>query len=199
MTLPVTAAGVVAKLLLKSRYPAISITANLLEAGGLKRYKTIVYEISKMGDSIGGLIECRANGIPVGLGEPFFDSIESYISHLAFSIPGIKGIEFGKGFAAAKVRGSVYNDRYIDSMGRTATNHAGGINGGITNGNELIFRVAAKPASSISKPQETFDFAANKIKPLVIKGRHDTCFALRLPVVIEAVTAIALADFDLMN
>ncbi|MCL1974344.1 MAG: chorismate synthase [Bacteroidetes bacterium] len=199
MTLPLVAAGVVAKCLLQQKYPHINISARLVEAGGSKDIATAVQAAREAGDSIGGVLECRATGLPVGLGEPFFDSLESCISHLVFSIPGIKGIEFGEGFAAARMRGSEHNDCYIDKQGRTASNHAGGINGGISNGNELVFRVAAKPTPSIALPQQTFDLAANKMAPLVIKGRHDVCFALRLPVVVEAVTAIVLADFACYN
>ena len=195
LTLPLVAAGVVAKRLLQHKHPNIEISARLLEAGGNKDFEAAIQAAQESGDSIGGIIECRAVQLPVGWGAPFFNSIESNISHIVFSIPGIKGIEFGAGFAAARMRGSEHNDRYIDAQGHTATNHAGGINGGITNGNELIFRIAAKPTPGIARAQETFDFAANKMAPLIIKGRHDVCFALRLPVVIEAVTAIALADF----
>ena len=195
MTLPLVAAGVVAKQFLQEKYPNIKISARLLEADGSKDVAAAVQAAQEAGDSIGGVIECRVTRLPVGWGEPFFDSIESCISHIVFAVPGIKGIEFGVGFAAAQMRGSVHNDCYIDAQGHTTTNHAGGINGGMTNGNELIFRVAAKPTPSIAHPQETYDFAANKMAPLIIKGRHDVCFALRLPVVIESVTAIALADF----
>ena len=195
MTLPLVAAGVVAKRLLQQRYPDIQISARLLEVGGSVDFAAAVQLAQAAGDSIGGIIECRATQIPVGWGEPFFDSVESCISHIVFSIPGIKGIEFGAGFAAAQMRGSEHNDCYIDAQGHTATNHAGGISGGITNGNELIFRVAAKPTPSIAHVQESFDLAANQMTPLMIKGRHDVCFALRLPVVVEAVTATVLVDY----
>jgi len=194
MTLPLTAAGVVAKCLLRDRYPDIEISAKLLEVGGRVDVEAAVQEVLDAGDSLGGLIECMATGLPVGWGEPFFDSVESVIGHLVFSIPGIKGVAFGDGFAAARMRGSAFNDCYIDAQGRTATNHAGGVNGGITNGNALVFRVAVKPTPSISRVQETFDFEENKMASLEIKGRHDVCFALRLPVVVEGVTAVALAN-----
>ena len=195
MTLPLTAAGVVAKRFLQQKYPIIKISAQLLEAGGSADITTAIQKAQEAGDSVGGVIECNATGLPVGWGAPFFDSVESMISHLVFAIPGIKGIEFGAGFGAARMRGSECNDCYMDALGHTVTNHAGGISGGFTNGNELIFRVAVKPTPSISRAQETFDFVANKMAPLEIKGRHDTCFALRLPVVIEAATAIVLANF----
>jgi chorismate synthase len=133
-------------------------------------------------------------GLPAGLGEPFFDGVEAVLSHTLFSIPAVKGVEFGAGFAAAKMRGSEHNDRIIDTDGTTATNHAGGINGGITNGNELFFRLAVKPTSSIGKPQETINMETGETETLTIEGRHDACIALRVPPVVEAVTAITLAD-----
>ena len=132
--------------------------------------------------------------MPIGLGEPFFDSAESLISHAVFSIPAVKGIEFGAGFAAAKMFGSEHNDSLINADGTTATNNAGGIVGGITNGNELVFRIVVKPTSSTPKVQETLNTDTGKVEPFSVKGRHDLCIALRVPVVLEAVTAIVLAD-----
>ncbi|MCF8451444.1 MAG: chorismate synthase, partial [Taibaiella sp.] len=137
--------------------------------------------------------------VPVGWGEPFFNSIESVISHAVFSIPAIKGIEFGSGFAAAGMTGSTHNDAITNAEGRTATNNAGGINGGISNGNELTFRVAVKPTSSTPQPQNTWNNTAQSVVPFTVKGRHDLCIALRVPVVLEAVTAIALADLRLVT
>ncbi len=133
-------------------------------------------------------------GLPVGWGEPFFNSIESVISHAIFAIPAIKGIEFGSGFAAAKMTGSVHNDAIIDEAGTTATNNAGGINGGVSNGNDIYFKVAVKPASSTPQIQHTWNNNTHSIEPFAVKGRHDLCIALRVPVVVEAVTALALAD-----
>lgn len=188
------AAGVIAKKILNE----IKIKALLTEAGGTRNIDKAIEEAIEQGDSIGGVVECSVSGLPVGLGEPFFDSVESLISHAVFAIPAIKGIEFGSGFQAAKMKGSEHNDAFTNETGKTVTNHAGGINGGITNGDELVFRVAVKPTSSISKPQETFDFANNKSTTLEIKGRHDTCIALRVPAVVEAVAAIVLADLLLI-
>ena len=150
-------------------------------------------------DSVGGIVECRVAGIPAGWGEPFFDSVESAAAHLLFAIPAIKGVEFGDGFAAAALRGSAHNDPIADADGRTATNHAGGIAGGITNGNELVVRAAVKPTASIAREQQTFDFAAGRVAPLRIRGRHDACIALRAAVVVEAAMAVALADFKLRD
>ncbi|HND74597.1 MAG TPA: chorismate synthase, partial [Saprospiraceae bacterium] len=143
--------------------------------------------------------ECRIGGLPVGLGEPFFDSVESMISHLAFSIPAVKGIEFGAGFGAAQMFGSDHNDAILDASGTTATNHAGGIAGGITNGNEVVFRVVIKPTSSTPKEQTSYNWETGRIETFSYKGRHDLCIALRVPVIMEAVAAIAIADLALIN
>lgn len=195
LTLALVVAGTVARMLLKD----VSINAFVKEAGGSTDIEKAVTEAMQEGDSIGGLIECVCSNVPAALGEPFFDSVESYIAHLAFAIPAVKGIEFGSGFAAAAMRGSLHNDQILDSSGRTASNHAAGINGGITNGNDIVFRVAIKPASSIGKPQETFNFAEGRLQELNIGGRHDTCVALRAPVIVESIAAIALADFMLVQ
>ncbi|MBE0639577.1 MAG: chorismate synthase [Bacteroidales bacterium] len=195
LTVALVAAGVIAKKIIEP----ISISSKLLKAGGSEDIQQTIEEAMADRDSVGGLIECTAKNLPVGLGEPFFDSVESLISHLVFAIPAIKGIEFGSGFAAASMRGSEHNDPIISANGKTATNHAGGINGGITNGNNLVFRVAVKPTSSIGKAQSTFNFANSKVNELKIEGRHDACIALRVPPVIEAATAIALADLMLLE
>ncbi len=194
LTLSLVAAGVVAKKMLDT----ITISARLTEAGGNTDIEAAIRETMDAGDSIGGIVECRANNIPAGWGEPFFDSVESVISHLAFAVPAIKGIEFGSGFPAASMKGSEHNDPITDKTGKTATNNAGGVSGGLTNGNELVFRVAVKPASSISKPQKTLNLASNTMETLEVKGRHDACIARRVPVVIEAITAMALADLRML-
>ncbi len=195
VTVSLVAAGVIAKKVLKD----VSIHAVLLEAGGSKDIERAIDDAMAQGDSIGGLVECSVLGLPIGLGEPFFDSMESLISHAVFSIPAVKGIEFGSGFKAAAMKGSKHNDQFVNSFGKTATNYAGGINGGISNGNELLFRIAVKPTSSISKSQTTHNFARDKSETLTIKGRHDVSIALRVPVVVEAVTAMVLADLLLIQ
>ena len=195
LTLALVAAGVVAKKVL----PSISINALVIEAGGNVDIMQAVKEAKEKEDSIGGIVECRAGYISVGYGEPFFDSVESVISHLAFSIPAIKGIEFGSGFGSARMFGSQSNDSILDETGKTSTYNAGGITGGLTNGNELVFRVAVKPTSSIAKTQNSFNFSSGKVDELNVQGRHDTCIALRVPVVLESITAIALADFILLS
>jgi chorismate synthase len=190
LTLCLVAAGVIAKKILNN----INIKANLIEVGGERDIEKGIQKAIDTKDSVGGIIECKVTGLPIGLGEPFFDSVESLISHIVFSIPAIKGIEFGSGFAASKMFGSQHNDSIINEDGITKTNNAGGIVGGLTNGNELIFRVAVKPTSSTPQIQESLNTATNEIEEFSVKGRHDLCIALRVPVVIEAVTAIVLAD-----
>jgi chorismate synthase len=195
ITWGLVAAGVIAKKICGNS----GFSATLTSAGGSTDIKKAIDEAIVKNDSIGGIIECRIINPPLGAGEPFFNSLESVISHLVFSIPAIKGIEFGSGFASAGMRGSEHNDPYIDCNGTTSTNNAGGINGGISNGNEIIFRVAVKPTSSTGVEQTTFNFESGKMDKLRVSGRHDTCIALRMPVIIEASAAIALADLMLVD
>ena len=265
LTLPLVAAGVIAK-----KQCGFSFKADLTEIGGetdKAKWPELLDATAKEGDSIGGIVECRVDGVPVGLGEPFFDSVESLISHAVFSIPGVRGIEFGDGFAASRLHGSEHNDPLTyhsgsltaeaSSGGPTASpcsespvandseqasglaspdrshprlvrgrgplaervggaerseesglsepdasfevvlpkkNGAGGVNGGITNGAPIVFRVAFKPTSSIAKTQRTLNTKTGETVDLNVPGRHDVCFALRTPVIVEAVAAIVLAD-----
>jgi len=195
LTVALVAAGVIAKKLLKN----INITSNILEIGGEKDLEKGLQKAIEAKDSIGGIIECRVNGLPIGLGEPFFDAAESLISHLVFAIPAVRAIEFGTGFAAAKMFGSEHNDAIENMDGKTRTNHAGGIVGGLTNGNELVFRIAIKPTSSTPKQQTTLNWEKEKVETISVKGRHDLCIALRVPVILEAVTAIVLADLMMLE
>ncbi len=196
LTVSLVAAGVVAKKVLASfsADKKIEIDSNILEIGGEIDLEKGLQKAIDAKDSIGGIVECKVSNLPIGLGEPFFDSVESLISHAVFSIPAVKGIEFGAGFAAAKMFGSEHNDSLINADGTTATNNAGGIVGGITNGNDLVFRVVVKPTSSTPKVQETLNVESGNVEPFSVKGRHDLCIALRVPVVLEAVTAMVLAD-----
>ncbi|MEN8156566.1 MAG: chorismate synthase [Bacteroidota bacterium] len=190
LTLGLVAAGVIAKKMIDP----VEVTATLTEAGDSKDIEAAIDRAVEAKDSIGGIVECRIDKVPVALGEPFFDSVEALISHMVFSIPAIKGIEFGAGFQAAKMTGSEHNDNFISTGGTTETNHAGGINGGITNGNQILFRVAVKPTSSTHQVQRTMNMRSGNMEPLEVEGRHDTCIALRVPVVVEAVAAIVMAD-----
>lgn len=212
LTLPVVAAGVVAKKILADatildEAPVNAISARIVEIGGkdlstslemTKEIEAVLDAAIKEGDSVGAVVECVVPDVDPGYGEPFWDSVEAVIAHAIFSIPGVRGVEFGDGFKAAAMKGSEHNDP-IGPDGRPLKNGAGGANGGITNGAPIVFRVAFKPTSSISKPQRTFNFATGEMDTLEVKGRHDVCYALRTPVVVEAMTAIALADLVLLK
>ena len=218
LTLPVVAAGVVAKKMLADltmldETPCNDVSARIVELGGIglgdvstaldmtdrslpEQWRQAIDQAIKEGDSLGAVVECTVPSIDPGYGEPFWDSVESQLAHAIFAIPGVRGIEFGDGFKAAAMKGSEHNDP-IDETGRPTRNGAGGINGGITNGAPITFRVAFKPTSSIRKAQQTYNFAKQEMDTLEVPGRHDACFALRAPVVVEAMTAIVLADLAL--
>ena len=197
LTVCLVAVGVIAKKILQ--YQNITVLSSILEIGGEADLEKGLQKAIAQKDSIGGIVECRANGLPVGLGEPFFDSAESLLAHAAFAIPAVRGVEFGTGFAAAKMFGADHNDAIEDASGKTKTNHAGGIVGGITNGNALVFRVAIKPTSSTPKEQQTLNWDTNVVESFSVKGRHDLCIALRVPVVLEAVTAMVLTDLMMLE
>lgn len=194
LTTGLVAAGAIAKEILRQ----IHIHAEVIEIGGDSNIERGLESAIAHKDSIGGLIECRITGIPVGWGEPFFDSVESYLSHIMFSIPAVKGIEFGAGFKAAQMRGLEHNDPIIDQQGHTSTNNSGGIVGGITNGNDIIFRLAIKPTASTPQTQHSLNWDTGKTEDFSIKGRHDLCVALRAPVIVEACAAIALLDLKMI-
>ena len=212
LTLPVVAAGAVAKKILTDATllddtPFTGVDARIVELGGVPAdsadkehaaWQEAIDKAIEEGDSLGAVVECTVPDIDPGYGEPFWDSVESQIAHAVFAIPGVRGIEFGDGFAASRMMGSQHNDP-IGPDGRPTKNGAGGANGGITNGAPLTFRVAFKPTSSIRKAQTTFNFQTGEMDTLEIPGRHDVCFALRAPVVVEAMTAIVLADLALVK
>jgi len=152
-------------------------------------------------DSVGGIVEGIVTGLPAGVGEPFFDSVESTLSHLFFSIPAVKGVDFGAGFRAASMRGSEHNDPFIVDGGRvaTATNHAGGILGGITSGMPVTFRVVVKPTASIPKPQRSVDLETMTPTEIVVTGRHDPCIVPRAVPVVENAAAMAVLDLMLVG
>jgi len=184
------AAGVIARRMIS---PA-RVRARLVSVGGSEDAEARVNAALERGDSVGGVVECVVSGVPAGIGEPFFDSLESRLAHAAFSIPGIKGIEFGAGFAAAAMAGSELNDPILSADGRTATNHSGGINGGLSNGNDVVFRIAVRPTASVAAPQRSVNLDTGAPEIVRVAGRHDACFALRVPVILESVAAIVLAD-----
>ena len=190
MTLPIVAAGCIAKKII----PTIEISAKILPECMANVEKAL-----ENNDSAGGIVECRIQNLDAGIGEPFFDSLESIISHAIFSIPGAKAIEFGNGITSASMFGSEYNDCIVSSDGKTATNNCGGINGGISNGNEIIFRTYFHPTPSIAKKQHTFNFETKQMQDFEIQGRHDVCYALRTPVIVEALTAIVITDLTLTS
>ena len=196
LTAALVASGVVAKKCL----PDVRSETRLAEVGGETepaRFGRAIAAAQRDGDSVGGVVECRIAGAGTGAGDPFFDSVESVAAHLLFSIPAVKGVEFGAGFGGARLRGSAYNDRIADAAGHTATNHDGGINGGLTNGNEIVVRVAVKPTPSIAREQLTYNAASGRMEPLAVGGRHDVCIAIRAAAAVEAALAIALAELIL--
>ena len=204
LTLPVVAVGVVAKKILADatmldETPCNGIETRIVELGGASSgWDEVVENAVKEGDSLGAVVECTVPAIDPGYGEPFWDSVESQIAHAVFSIPGVRGIEFGDGFEAARMKGSEHNDPIGPDL-RPTKNGAGGVNGGLTNGAPIAFKVAFKPTSSIRKAQTTYNFETGEMDVLEVPGRHDVCFALRTPVVVEAMTAIALADLVLLK
>lgn len=215
-------AGAIAKQILSER--GIKVMAHIIQIGNVKVSREIsdeeieknvynckvrcvdletaeameqeILNAKEEGDSVGGMIECRLLGVPAGVGEPIFDSVESILSHAIFSIPAVKGIEFGSGFKCIGMKGSEHNDLFGIEQGKivTTTNNAGGVLGGISDGMPIVFRVAVKPTSSISKPQKTVDLKTMKECELKIKGRHDTCIAVRAVPVVESIAAVSLVD-----
>ncbi|MBS1616463.1 MAG: chorismate synthase [Bacteroidetes bacterium] len=195
LTLCLVAAGVVAKKLL----PGITIQAQVTELAGCSNLEEGLQRAIDAKDSAGGIVECRIQGLPIGWGEPFWDSAESLLAHAAFAIPAVRGIEFGTGFSAARMFGSQHNDAILNAEGHTKSNHAGGIVGGLTNGNEVVFRIAIKPASSTPQPQTSWNRETNQMEEFSVKGRHDLAIALRVPPVLEAITAIVLTDLMMIS
>jgi chorismate synthase len=164
-----------------------------------KKMKQIILDARKKGDSLGGIIESVTTNLPVGLGEPIFGSLESDLGKALYSIPAVKGVEFGSGFQGSETSGSVNNDIYEIKKGKivTRTNNSGGILGGLSNGMPIVLRVAFKPASSISKKQKTIDIKTKKPTVLSVTGRHDPCVVPRAPPVVDSLVSLVLADHAL--
>ena len=185
-TLPIVVAGAIAKQILKDK--GIIISSEITAMGDAEQAR-------KDGDTVGGIVECRINGAPAGLGEPMFGKFSAELAHAMFSLPAVKGFEIGDGFASAGMKGSEVNDSFINRDGKisTLTNHSGGIQGGITNGNDVVFRVAFKPIPSIAKPQQTVNRAGEPCE-IAIEGRHDVCALPRAVVLVEALAAMVTVD-----
>ncbi|PKK99306.1 MAG: chorismate synthase [Tenericutes bacterium HGW-Tenericutes-2] len=197
LTAALVAAGAIAKMVIP-----FELSNQLIQVGTLKDMSKIdayLEGIAKDGDSVGGLIEVKATNMIVGLGEPFFNKLDAEIAKMMFSIPAVKGVEIGTGFKGLEMKGSSFNDEFIDETGKTKTNHSGGVSGGISNGNDLIVKVMIKPTSSIQRPQETYSFETNQKEILQIGGRHDVCIARRAGIVLENALAIVLADLYLIS
>lgn len=190
-TLPIVVAGAIAKQILKEK--GIQIIAKVIEMGDAEQAR-------REGDTVGGIVECRITGVPAGLGEPMFGKFSAELAHAMFSLPAVKGFEVGDGFALAGMKGSEANDTFINKDGKitTATNHSGGIQGGITNGNDVVFRVAFKPIPSIVKPQQTVNRAGETCQ-IAIGGRHDVCALPRAVVLVEALAAMVTVDMGMMQ
>lgn len=195
LTTPIVIAGAFAKMMFN-----YEISSEFVQVGTKTQEQPLdayIQAVQQTGNSVGAIVRVVVKGVPVGLGEPFFQSAESVISSMLYSIPGIKGVSFGIGFDGVKLLGSEFNDPIINRHGKTKTNHSGGINGGITNGNDLVINCFIRPASSIQMAQETYNFKTNTMDTLKIEGRHDAFFARRAMVVIENAILIALADLSL--
>ena len=189
-TLPIVVAGAIAKQILKGK--GIQVCAEVTSMGDAEQAR-------REGDTVGGVVECRIVGIPAGLGEPMFGKFSAELAHALFSLPAVKGLEIGDGFALAKMKGSEANDTFINKEGEitTLTNHSGGIQGGITNGNDVVFRVGFKPIPSISQPQQTVNRAWKPCE-IAIEGRHDVCALPRAVVLVEALAAMVTLDMKLL-
>jgi len=183
---------------------AANVELSAVRCADLEAADRMIEEIEaarKDRDSVGGVIEAVVTGLPPGVGEPFFESVESALAHLLFSIPAVKGVDFGAGFRSASMRGSEHNDPFTVEAGRVATetNHAGGILGGITSGMPITFRVAVKPTASIAKPQRSVDLGTMRPTEIVVTGRHDPCIVPRAVPVVENAAAMAILDLMLVG
>ena len=197
LTAPLCIAGGICLQLLAPM--GITVSARLVRVGGEtdpEKFMDAIEAARAEGDSVGGVVECAVSGVPAGVGEPMFDGLENRIAGAVFGIPGVKGLEFGSGFAGTGLRGSQNNDPFYveDGAVRTRTNNAGGILGGISTGMPIVFRAAFKPTPSIAKPQQSVDLRTMTETTLTVRGRHDPCIALRAVPVVEAAAAVAVYD-----
>ncbi len=197
LTLGIVASGVVASKIFK-----VNMQSEIISLKGVAdktKFKEILETAKNNKDSVGGIIQIKISDLPIGLGEPYFASLESELARALYSIGSVKGVSFGSGFGGTSLSGSDFNDLIIDKTGKTKTNHNGGINGGISNGNEVIINIAIKPTPSIGLPQATYNFKEDKITDLVIEGRHDVAIILRMPVVLESACQMVLTDLYLRS
>ncbi|MBQ3264408.1 MAG: chorismate synthase [Ruminococcus sp.] len=178
-----------------------SLDFAVLDGGRGEKMKAAIEAAAHEGDSVGGVLETAVYGMPAGVGEPWFDTVEGVLSHALFSVPAVKGVQFGDAFEMVNGKGSAYNDSYYisDEEIKTKTNHNGGVNGGITNGMPIVFRCAVKPTPSIFKAQDTVDFMSKENSVLELKGRHDPAVIHRARIVVDSVTALAVADLLAMR
>src|SRR5690606_14589996 len=197
LTTPIVVAGAIAKQMMPFEF-----SNKLVQIGTLKDMSKIdeyLEEVKNKGESVGGIIEVTVKGVPVGIGEPMFEKLDSKIGQMMFSIPAVKGVEIGTGFSGATKFGSEFNDVYEDATGKTLTNHSGGVSGGISNGNDLVIKVFVKPTSSIGKSQTSFNLETQKKETFEVGGRHDTAIVRRVGIVLENALAIVLADLYLWS
>ena len=197
LTVGIVAAGVVAKKITNFKFETELVKLGALT--DMSKKEEYLNQIASEGDSVGGIVRITVKDVPVGLGEPYFYSVESAVSQILYSIGAVKGVSFGIGFDGCEMLGSEYNDPIVDENGKTSTNNNGGINGGVSNGNDLIINVFVKPTPSIYKTQHTFNFNENKVTELEIKGRHDAAIVERAMIVLENAVAIALCDLYLLK
>ena len=190
-TLPIVVAGAIAKQILKEK--GIQIMAQVTAMGDVEQAR-------RDGDTVGGIVECCIKGVPAGLGEPMFGKFSAELAHAMFSLPAVKGFEVGDGFALAKMKGSEVNDTFVNKNGKiaTLTNHSGGIQGGVTNGDDIVFRVAFKPIPSIAQSQQTVNQAGEPCE-ITIEGRHDVCALPRALVLVEALAAMVTLDMAMLH
>ncbi len=201
LTTGIVAAGVIAKKILQEhlKFKNIEIKASIINIGGYEDLEAGLNHAIAKKDSVGGIIQVRVRNLPIGIGEPFWDGLDSLLAAAMFAIPAVKGVEIGAGFQSVNMLGSEHNDQIINKQGATKTNHAGGIVGGISNGNDIVFQVVVKPTSSTPAVQESWNWDTQSVEQFSVKGRHDLCVALRAPVIMEAMTAIVLADAGMVS
>ncbi|HZH87788.1 MAG TPA: chorismate synthase [Chitinophagaceae bacterium] len=200
LTVGIVAAGVVAEKVIKHylKWDAYQVSSKILQVGKYEDVEKGLEAAIAAKDSVGGKIQITIDGIPTGIGEPYFYGLDAALGQAIFSVPAVKGLEFGAGFDSLNMYGSEHNDAIIDATGATATQNAGGVVGGLSNGNPLQFQVVVKPTSSTPQVQNSYNWEEKKSMEFSIKGRHDLCVALRAPVILESITSWVLADLGLM-